>query len=370
VFIPAASENQIPDQLMSGDGSIETLIRGAEQSSTLVVTSNTGLSVLGRLAVAPSIQVVKVPPGEPELRGLDSLLSSLQEIPDVIIALGGGAVIDYGKLIALHFQFPEIIETLRTAPTAQVRISASRLGLDLVAVPTTLGSGAEVSSSAIVKIGARGKVAVAGRALRPSGHVLDPSLIDPVTNNSAPGLVDLIAHSLESLLSSRKSRVLDIASGESIKTVMELSDYEELSESDRFRLQLASSSAGYCQDLRLVGIPHALAHLFPFAPHGIVVGWFLFPFLTNLKRVLPEAYDVLQLRLGEVGVTYTDLVNKVGALVNLAQFDRDSLNDFVMDESTFKLFSQDSTLRLFRFRVTPRQLEDFNFPNLKIVGLL
>ena len=114
--------------------------------------------------------------------------------PDVILAIGGGTVLDVAKCAnAVASQSAPPIEVIEgRAPIEQVR-------LPLVAVPTTAGSGSEATHFAVVYVGHR-KYSVAHPGMLPAIAVVDPELTfsTPAPVATASGL-DALAHGMESV---------------------------------------------------------------------------------------------------------------------------------------------------------------------------
>ena len=91
--------------------------------------------------------VLIIPSGEPVLSELIPTLDSIMSIqPDWIVAIGGGSVIDAAKLLWVLYEQPNILDEKLTRPFS---IGPMRKKARFVAVPTTPGTGSEVSSSAI-----------------------------------------------------------------------------------------------------------------------------------------------------------------------------------------------------------------------------
>jgi alcohol dehydrogenase class IV len=124
---------------------------------------------------------------------------------DGIVALGGGSVIDAAKVAAVlatnggrardYFGFDRV----------------PRRGLPLVAVPTTPGSGAEVSSHAVIlREEPRRKEAVAGLHLLPSAALIDPRLASTLPPRQALwSALDSLVHALEAFVARRATPLTD-----------------------------------------------------------------------------------------------------------------------------------------------------------------
>jgi alcohol dehydrogenase class IV len=128
---------------------------------------------------------------------------------DVVLAVGGGSAIDAGKAVAA-------LATNDRDPLDYLEVIGSgrpleRAPLPFVAVPTTAGSGAEVTKNAVLTASDRGvKVSLRSPLMLPAAAVVDPELTyglpPPVT--AATGL-DALAQLVEPYLSGRASALVD-----------------------------------------------------------------------------------------------------------------------------------------------------------------
>lgn len=180
---------------------------------TLVVTGSSfrsspaAVGILDRLADA-GVTVVDhvVTSGEPDDAGVLALVARLASSrADSIVAVGGGSPLDLAKAAALR----------PTAERLAALLGGERTetpGLPVVALPTTAGSGAEVSHAAIILDRAAGRK----RGVRGSGVAARVALVDPDLMHGAPAQVaaqagfDAIAHAVETAA----SRVADDAAVE------------------------------------------------------------------------------------------------------------------------------------------------------------
>jgi alcohol dehydrogenase len=124
-----------------------------------------------------------------------------------VIALGGGSVIDVAKVAAAL-----ATNGGRTADSFGFD-RLRRPGLPLVTVPTTPGSGAEVSNHAvIVQVSPRKKEVVAGLHLLPRAAVVDPELTRTVPpSQTAWSALDGLVHAIEAYLARRATPFTDVA---------------------------------------------------------------------------------------------------------------------------------------------------------------
>jgi alcohol dehydrogenase class IV len=147
------------------------------------------------------------PDGEPDTATVEACAAALAAArPDFIVAVGGGSALDTAKVARMLLSNPGPAEAIagfgkRLAPHASV----------LVAVPTTHGTGSEVSESAVVgKAGAEAKLIYRSQDMTPQIALLDPAL-----TAGAPGTVtayagyDAVTHAVEAYVSRMASPMTD-----------------------------------------------------------------------------------------------------------------------------------------------------------------
>ena len=123
--------------------------------------------------------------------------SDLKELPEVLIALGGGSVIDSAKVFSAAAGNFEKVERYLTDGEARLTLSA----IPIVAIPTTAGTGSEVTSFATIWDEEHGrKFSLAHDKLYPEIAVVDPVLMlgKPRDLTLATGL-DALSHAVESI---------------------------------------------------------------------------------------------------------------------------------------------------------------------------
>ncbi|KUL93755.1 alcohol dehydrogenase [Bosea sp. WAO] len=125
------------------------------------------------------------------------LFGAASQRPEVIVALGGGSMIDAAKVLAAS---SGDFETVRRHLVDKTPLDASEI-VPIIAVPTTAGTGSEVTSWATVWDSANGsKYSLAHPRLYPETALLDPTLTigAPRGLTLATGL-DALSHALESI---------------------------------------------------------------------------------------------------------------------------------------------------------------------------
>ncbi len=186
--------------------------------------------------------------------------------PDLIVAVGGGGVIDTAKLIAAALSNDLDIRSLLDA-----RFSNA---IPIIAAPTTAGSGAERTPFAVAYQDGT-KYSVEDPSLLPVGAIVDPSLMESVPSNiAAAALFDALAHALESMWAVRstpKSRLLAKDACEQI-----LSGFSQggSSTASRDRLAFGATLAGAAIAVARTTAAHALSYHLTSeyqVPHGAAV---------------------------------------------------------------------------------------------------
>ncbi len=194
-----------------------------------------------------------------ELIKLTTLLSKIN--PDLIIAVGGGAVLDYAKIA-------NIIDIRYLKKLRKKLVNYEAIGkkknYPLIAIPTTAGSGAEVTSNAVIYVN-NIKYSVESKLLIPNYFTLIPSLIlkNPLKLKSSSGF-DAIAQSLESLISMKS----DNQSVNFAKKSLTLSskNYLNFLNKPNFNnsnnMLLAANLSGKAINISKTTAPHAISYPF------------------------------------------------------------------------------------------------------------
>lgn len=299
-----------PGEVLAGEGALVALRTLPAARVALVATDRAiKSSVVQRwLESANPFEIRHLLPswaGEPTMEALSGTISALRDYsPDWIVAIGGGSVLDGAKLCWARYEHPHFPLERFDRPFALPRLrSLARF----VAVPTTAGTGSENSSSAVfVESNTGRKVPVVTHDFLPDIAILDPRLTLglPVKWTILTGL-DALAHALEGRVSALVNPMVDnIAESSAADIFSALSQYITKGESldVRSRLQIASFHAGQVQNLRLVGLAHAIAHQLGewHVPHAAAVG-ILLP-LTMEQSMRSEqvrtVYDIIARRCG------------------------------------------------------------------------
>ena len=197
---------------------------------------------------------------------------------DALLAVGGGSAIDTAK--AANIVITEGSEDLLAFQGADRITKPLR---PLVVVPTTAGTGSEVTAAAVVYNTAKGiKMAFSDGRLLPHVAILDPkmTLTLPPKLTAATGM-DALTHAMEAYYCIQKNPVSDAFAAAAIRLVAEsLLPCVEDGADEGLRLTLANAAllAGVAFSNSLVGVVHGLAHAtggVAHVPHGVANAIFL-----------------------------------------------------------------------------------------------
>jgi alcohol dehydrogenase class IV len=216
-------------------------------------------------------------PGEPTLDMVnEGRALTIREKCDAVLAFGGGSAIDAGKAIAALAGNPgDLLDYMEIVGKAQ---PLPQLGLPCIAIPTTAGTGAEVTkNSVLASPEAKVKASLRSPHLLPILALIDPDLLDGMPKAIlAPTGLDALSHLLESFVSIRANVfTLALAKEGMRRTARSLRPgFEQgLTAEHREDLAVASLFGGLCLANSGLGAVHGFAA--PLggmwkAPHGAV----------------------------------------------------------------------------------------------------
>ena len=245
--------------------------------------------------------------GEPSLADLKAFSHAVEQFePDAFVAIGGGSVIDAAKVLRLYYEHPEFArsEGLRIAAIPPFSKTT------LIAVPTTVGSGSEASSSAIIFDNAGKKRFFASPELMPGVAVHDPALLRNLPRRvRLATLADALTHAIEGYTSIMRQPFAESCAVAAVRTIYQLRQVillDAVTDADMLTLQIAATNAGYAQNYCLVGASHALAHAAASLgfEHGSANAFYL-PGAIRVNATEPQvrdSYDELAHAAGLQGV--------------------------------------------------------------------
>ncbi|HEV3197423.1 MAG TPA: bifunctional acetaldehyde-CoA/alcohol dehydrogenase [Bryobacteraceae bacterium] len=276
---PAHMWFRVPNQIYFNMNAVENL-RQFRSRSTLIVT-NPLLEQMGHLDLVrrwipaqTPVRVLAIPDAEPELKVVMQGVEALNlNRADQIVALGGGSVIDAAKLMKLKYGSPEADLEELAAPFLDIRKRVIQFPTErahqvrLIAIPTTSGTGSEVTPFAVLLDRERGrKVTLVDYSLSPDVAIVDPQFVMSMPRNlTADTGIDCLTHALEAAVSIYASPYTDSHAMQAVRMVFKFLPiaYENPHDEEaRSMMHNAACIAALAFSNASVGVNHALAHAF------------------------------------------------------------------------------------------------------------
>lgn len=256
--------------------------------------------------------------GEPDLPAIEANLALARPFaPDLVIALGGGAVIDHGKALAALIPAPH--GALRYLEVVGEGQPLDIPPLPLIAIPTTAGTGAEVTRNAVIQVpDARRKVSLRDPRLYPALALIDPDLClsCPKPVILASGL-DAVTQVIEPFICARANPLTDALCREAIprglSALRRLMDQGDTGAWDD--MALTSLCGGIALANAGLGAVHGFAGVIggqTGAAHGAICGALLVPVLMANQRATPPdspARDRIAWVLDQISAEYGSLAD-------------------------------------------------------------
>jgi 1,3-propanediol dehydrogenase/alcohol dehydrogenase len=212
---------------------------------------------------------------EPEVVALNqALLQIKDEKVDIVIGIGGGSTLDLGKALALLAEYPEKAEAYFGSQGVQ---KLNKPGIPYIAIPTTAGTGSEVTNNSVFINASTGlKQSIASPFMFPKAAVIDPDLTKgvPPKVTAASGM-DALTHGIESYLSRGANDITKTLAYKSVKLISRSLKraYDHPGDMEA-RADMAEGSlmAGMAFGNSGLGIAHGISHPLGYhfhIPHGV-----------------------------------------------------------------------------------------------------
>ncbi len=207
--------------------------------------------------------------------------------PNFIIAVGGGSVLDYAKLVSCLYKEKKINFSKITRHNFKKKIK-------VIAIPTTAGSGAEVTPNCVLYRNNK-KLSLHGKNLKPNYYYLHHALLKGLSKtNKASSAYDALCQAIESLLAKKSTLISRNHSSRSIKIILKnLRPYLKRGDKRSTTEMLkAANLSGRAIAISETTAPHALSYGFTAfykVSHGHAVSLTL-PIIIrfNYKKILTD----------------------------------------------------------------------------------
>lgn len=287
----------MPTKVYFGRGSIENNKNDMLKlgSSALIVTGKTSSRKNGSLQdVAKALEALKIKYSifndveeNPSLETIEKAAEIGKELKvDFVIGVGGGSPLDASKAIALFIKNPHV--------NKDNIFSGGRFqSIPVVAVPTTSGTGSEVTPFSIVTVHKEQIKRNLGQRISPAIAFLDSRYTDTlpysITVNTA---IDAFTHLVESYLNTNASIITDTYAEkgfELFKFCFEKLIQKDLTEAFRDNVMLASMLGGMAIAQTGTSLPHGMGYALTYhknLPHGLANGVLTIEYLRCFKNTV------------------------------------------------------------------------------------
>ncbi len=302
-----AFNNHLPVKVRFGEGVAETLPAvvaelGASKVFLMVDKdiekfNPAAAKLIDQMNAASGITVTlfEKPAGEPTIQMVDDAIAALKAAGcDVVVALGGGSVIDTAKAARLCAQLNCTFREFQSkapvypAPT-----------LPLIALPTSAGTGSEVSGGSVISDPEAGrKAGIANGNLRAQVALVDPvltySMPPSMTANTG---IDALAQAIAGIIAKCSTPIGDAIGYEAVHmmTPALVAAFKDGNDkSARAGMAAGSMMAGLTMNISDCTAEHSLGQAIgglKHVPHGLTIGLVLVETLTREAKIVPEKME-------------------------------------------------------------------------------
>ena len=302
-----AFNNHLPVKVRFGEGRAlalaEVVVECGASKVLLMVDEGIGKfnpaaqACIDKLIATPGITVTtfEKPAGEPTIDMVDDATKAVKASgAQVIIALGGGSVIDTAKAARLCAQLGKTFREFQaSAPEFPVPT------VSLIALPTSAGTGSEVSGGSVISDPEAGrKAGIANGNLRAQVAIVDPvltySMPPSMTANTG---IDALAQAIAGIIAKCSTPIGDAIGYEAIRmmTPALVGAYKDGNDkAARAGMAAGSMMAGLTMNISDCTAEHSLGQAIgglKHVPHGLTIGLVLVETLTREAKVVPAKME-------------------------------------------------------------------------------
>ncbi|WBW96599.1 iron-containing alcohol dehydrogenase [Oceanirhabdus sp. W0125-5] len=339
----------IPRDVYFGEGTIEELknLKGKRAAIVIggsAVKKNGALEKVEKFLKEAGMETTLIEgvEADPSVKTVMSGVEVMNNFqPDWIIGLGGGSPMDAAKAMWIFYEYPEFTFEEAAKP---FNLPELRQKSKYAAIPTTSGTGSEVTSFAVITDTETGvKYPIADFNITPDIAIVDTDLAQsmPAKLVAHTGM-DALTHSLEAYVSTMSNELTDALAMKSIEMIQDyMVESFKGDENSRAKMHISQCLAGMSFSNAILGIVHSMAHktgkIFE-VPHGCANAIYLPIAIEFNSEVAGAKYADVARRLGLEGAKEEELVK------SLVQFVRDlnkamniprTLKEFGVEEAKF-----------------------------------
>lgn len=334
----------VPKQIFHGLGSLSELknLKGSkaviviggssikkngvlDKATAYLTEANIGYAIFEGVEADPSIETV--------IRGAELFK---EEKPDIIIGLGGCSAIDAAKAMWVFYEYPgtkleDIVEPFTVKPLREKAI--------FVAVPTTSGTGTEITGFSVITDREKGtKYPIVSYELTPDVAIVDGELcVSMPAHITANTGLDALSHSVEAYVSTIADHYNDALAKSSIDIVIKklpIAYKEPTNLEVRQDMHDASCMAGMAFNNALLGIIHSISHQVGGTfgiPHGCANA-ILMPNIIRYNSKSTSKYAELATLFGKITAEeFAQEIEKLRASLDVAA----SFKEYGIDEKVW-----------------------------------
>ena len=217
---------KLPKAVYSGIGALDNLpaILSAEGAGSAALFTDKGIGSTGLVQLVRakldeahvSCMLYDDIPAEPEYSAVQSIADRFRNEPaDIIIALGGGSVMDTAKLSSILMGGYTVKDLLKNPAIGRKTVKS-------VMIPTTAGTGSEATPNAIVAVPEDElKVGIVNDSMIPDAVILDPEMIRHLPRKIAASTgLDALAHAIECFTGNKANPFSDTFALKALELIM------------------------------------------------------------------------------------------------------------------------------------------------------
>lgn len=303
----AAFHNHLPVKVRFGEGVAETLPAVVAElgASKVFLMVDEGIGrfnpaaekLIRQLQSAQgiSVTVFEKPAGEPTIEMVDDAIAALKSAgSDVVVALGGGSVIDTAKAARLCAQLNCTFGEFQSKPPVYPTPT-----LPLIALPTSAGTGSEVSGGSVISDPEAGrKAGIANGNLRAQVALVDPvltySMPPSMTANTG---IDALAQAIAGIIAKCSTPIGDAIGYEAVRMMtpaLVAAFKDGNNKAARAAMASGSMMAGLTMNISDCTAEHSLGQAIgglKHVPHGLTIGLVLVETLTREAKIVPAKME-------------------------------------------------------------------------------